>query len=476
MKRGSWSVSELVEELNELLEAGFSSVVVEGELTNVSRSARGHLYFSLKDESAAIDCVMWGSTTGRLKFEPEEGLAVRAAGAVKIYPQRGRLQLVVRTMTPEGAGALQLAYEQLKRRLEEEGLFSEERKRPMPSVPQRIGIVTSPTGAALRDIVAVLTRFEHLQILVAPARVQGEGAAAEIAEALKRLGGSGRVDLVILARGGGSLEDLWAFNEEATARAVATCSVPVISGVGHHVDYTIADFVADVRATTPTQAAELVVDLLERQDDRLAAATMDLHRLVQQKLRLAQVKLNGLEGSSGLARLPHRIALARSVLQRASQLPELIRVRFSRLSRILDVTYRHLRSSPTRFAVSGQRRLLETRCEQLHQLLGARIHQQTARLERAEGGLDHLNPRRVLQRGYSITTLSGSAAPLRSSREVSPGSVLTTQFGEGSVDSVVPGRATRKRPQEKPSKDRQQGLFDSETNEPEEDDTESAGR
>ncbi|MCP4896538.1 MAG: exodeoxyribonuclease VII large subunit [bacterium] len=459
MKGRTWTVAELVEELNSLLEASFSSVSVEGELTNVTRSARGHLYFSLKDESAAIDCVMWGSTAGRLKFEPEEGLAVRAAGAVKIYQQRGRLQLVVRSLVPEGVGALQLAYEQLKRRLEEEGLFAEERKRQMPALPQRIGIVTSPSGAALRDIVAVLTRHQRLQILVAGARVQGDGAAEEIASAIERLGSSGRVDLVVVSRGGGSLEDLWAFNEEATARAIATCPVPVISGVGHHVDYTIADFVADIRATTPTQAAELIVNHLEAQEDRLDVASFELRRATEQKVRLAHATLAGLEGSSGLARLPQRVALMRAMIERAVRLPDLIRRRFSRLAERLEASDRAVRRAPARFATETQRRLLETRCDQLAQLLAARMSRELGRIEHAEAGLNHLNPRRVLDRGYSITTVDGKPTPLRSVNEVRPGARLITQLSDGTVRSLVPGKSKSRRDSKKDNESGQQTLF-----------------
>ncbi len=234
-----YSVAALIAAVNTLLEQGFSGVQVEGEVTNASTSGRGHIYFSLKDDSAAIDCVMWSSRARRLKFEVEDGLAALASGSLTIYPQRGRFQMVVDKIEPQGVGALQLAFEQLKKKLEAEGLFAAERKRPLPALPNRVGIVTSATGAALQDMLKILRRFSNLEVFVAPAMVQGEGAATEIAAAIKRLIASKRVKLIIVGRGGGSFEDLWAFNEEEVARAIAASPVPVISGVGHEVDFTI---------------------------------------------------------------------------------------------------------------------------------------------------------------------------------------------------------------------------------------------
>jgi exodeoxyribonuclease VII large subunit len=351
-----YSVAALIAEVNILLDQGFSGVRVEGEVTNASTSARGHIYFSLKDESAALDCVMWGSRARRIRFQVEDGLAVLALGSLTVYPQRGRFQMVVEDLQPQGVGALQLAFEQLKKKLEAEGLFAAERKKPMPMLPNRVGIVTSATGAALQDMLKVLRRFPHLEIFVAPAMVQGEGAAREIATAIRRLTDSGRVNVVIVGRGGGSLEDLWAFNEEEVARAIARSPVPVISGVGHEVDFTIADFVADIRATTPTQAAELVVTRLEDQERRLYDARARLLRDLDRQLQLARTRLAGLEGSSGLARVPQRVRLLRERLHRAARLsPALRRVVVSARSR-LDLATRALHRLPARVAAGGHRR------------------------------------------------------------------------------------------------------------------------
>ncbi len=432
-----YTVAALIAEVNTLLEQGFSGVRVEGEVTNASTSGRGHIYFSLKDDGAAIDCVMWSSRARRLKFEVEDGLAALASGSLTIYPQRGRFQMVVDRIEPQGVGALQLAFEQLKKKLEDEGLFAAERKQALPALPNRIGIVTSATGAALQDMLKILRRSPNLEVLVAPAMVQGEGAATEIAAAIKGLTATNRVKLIIVGRGGGSLEDLWAFNEEAVARAIATSPVPVISGVGHEVDFTIADFVADIRATTPTQAAEIVVSRLEEQERRLADARTLLLRDIDRKLALARTRLAGLAGSSGLARVPQRVRLLHQRLQRALRLgPALQRV-FSVAGARLKTATRGLHHLPARIAAGGHRRLLVSRREQLAQLMGARIAQLRSRIAADERALVHLGPTKVLDRGYSITRIEGSDKPLRDGARVQPGQALITRLARGEVRSLV---------------------------------------
>jgi len=413
-----YTVAALIAEVNTLLEQGFSGVRVEGEVTNASISGRGHIYFSLKDDSAAIDCVMWSSRARRLKFEVEDGLAV-----LKIEPQ--------------GVGALQLAFEQLKKKLEAEGLFAAERKQSLPALPNRVGIVTSATGAALQDMLKILRRFPNLEVLVAPAMVQGGGAAAEIAAAITRLVASGRANVIIVGRGGGSLEDLWAFNEEEVARAIAASPVPIISGVGHEVDFTIADFVADIRATTPTQAAELVVSRLEEQDRRLGDARALLLRDLDRKLALARTRLAGLAGSSGLARVPQRVRLLRERLRRALQLGPALRRVFAAAEARLEIATRGLHRLPARIAAGGHRRLLVSRREQLTQLMGARIAQLRSRIIAGERALIHLGPTKVLERGYSITSLEGSEKPLRDAARVHGGQTLITRLARGEVRSLV---------------------------------------
>ena len=433
----TWTVSALIREVNSLLEQGFSGLHVEGEITNVSRSARGHLYFSLKDDSASVDAVMWASRAGRLKFEVEDGLAVVAAGSLTIYAQRGRFQLVVDGLEPQGLGALQLAFEQLKKKLEAEGLFAAERKRPMPALPNRVGIVTSLSGAALHDMLRVLTRAPHLEVIVAPAAVQGDGAAAEIAAAIGRLAKSGLVDVMIVGRGGGSLEDLWAFNEEAVARAVAESVVPVISGVGHEVDFTICDFVADLRAATPTQAAELIVAQLERQERRLDDASAALLREFVRTRAMARTRLGALAGSSGLARLPHRVRLLRARLDRTTRIRQVfqgVRERaHHRLARAAGV----LKRLPTRVAAGGHRRVVDSRRQQLGQLVTARCARSRDALAAHERSLNHLSPNKVLDRGYSITTVVGEVRPLRDPKKVRPGQELRTTLARGELRSLV---------------------------------------
>src|SRR5947208_777832 len=254
------TVSELTAGIRHLLETAYVDVWVEGEISNCRLWNTGHLYFTLKDPGTQLKAVMFKSAVRSLKFKPEDGLHVVARGRLSVYDPKGEYQIVCEQMEPHGRGALQLAFDQLKRRLQAEGLFDLARKRPLPSLPRKIGIVTSLDGAAIRDIIKVLKRrYANAQLVIRPTRVQGEGAALDIARAIKAIGGVADVDVVIVGRGGGSIEDLWAFNEEGVARAIGGCQVPTISAVGHETDVTIADFVADLRASTPSAAAEMVV-------------------------------------------------------------------------------------------------------------------------------------------------------------------------------------------------------------------------
>src|SRR3989441_1837634 len=274
------TVSELTSQLRAVVEERFPAVWVEGEISNFRLYGSGHAYFTLKDEGAQLRAVLFRNRARRLRFEPCDGQHVLAFGSLEIYAQRGEYQFVVELLEPKGLGALQRAFEQLKARLGAEGLFDTARKRELPRFPRKIGIVTSPSGAALRDMLRVIgRRFGELHIVIAPCRVQGEGAAAEIAQGLRELNGLGDVDVIIVGRGGGSLEDLWAFNEEVVARAIAASKVPVVSAVGHEVDFTIADFVADLRAPTPSNAGDLVVSEKQAVVDALAQLRARLVRV-----------------------------------------------------------------------------------------------------------------------------------------------------------------------------------------------------
>jgi len=299
------TVSELTRDIKEVLENIFSEVFVEGEISNLRQPASGHLYFSLKDDKSCLRCVMFRSSGVRLKFVPGDGMKVIAKGRIGVYERDGQYQLYVDSLDPKGKGALQEAFEQLKEKLSKEGLFDESRKRPLPFIPKAIGVVTSATGAVIRDILHVLDRrFPGHRVIINPVRVQGEEAKGEIALAIEEFNSLGNVDVIIVARGGGSLEDLWCFNEEIVARAIYNSKIPVISAVGHETDYTIADFVADKRAPTPSAAAEIVMpskeELREKIESLLLALWRGLSDIVPENLQriddLVQALLRALEG------------------------------------------------------------------------------------------------------------------------------------------------------------------------------------
>jgi exodeoxyribonuclease VII large subunit len=260
MDQKIYSVSSLTREVKELLEMSFPRLWVEGEISNLKFHSSGHIYFTLKDENSQINCAMWRFRTNQLLFQPQDGMQILVEGELQIYEKGGIYQLIIHQIQPAGVGALQLAFEELKKKLHEEGLFDEQYKKPLPLYPEKIGIITSPTGAAIRDIVSVATRrFPGIQLILYPVRVQGTGAAEEIVEAIRAFNEYGEVEALIVGRGGGSLEDLWAFNEEIVARAIFESKIPIVSAVGHEIDFSVSDFVADYRAPTPSAAAEMVV-------------------------------------------------------------------------------------------------------------------------------------------------------------------------------------------------------------------------
>jgi len=307
-----YTVSDLTGEIRALLEDSFSGIWVEAEVSNFHHHSSGHLYFTLKDQESQIRAVMFRMQNRHLRFKPQDGLAVLVYGELSVYERRGEYQVVVEYMEPKGLGALQLAFEQLKEKLHAEGLFDEARKRPIPMLPRRVGVITSPTGAAIRDILHVLRRrFAGVDVLIYPVTVQGDQAAPEIVDAIRELNRRGGLDVLILARGGGSIEDLWAFNEEIVARAIADSKIPVISAVGHEVDYTIADFVADLRAPTPSAAAELVIakkdELTQRLDDLEARMT----GAVRSRLHGLKMRMAGLDRHLRLLNPMERIRMQR---------------------------------------------------------------------------------------------------------------------------------------------------------------------
>lgn len=435
-----WTVGELIRQVNAVLAGAVGEVVVRGELSGVKVAGSGHCYFQLKDAEGTLSCALWGSRADRLKFKLTDGLAVLVRGSLEIYAQRGSLQLIASEVIPEGIGELQLAFEQLKAKLAAEGLFAAERKRPIPALPRRLGLVTSASGAAVRDVLKVLERWEHLSVLLYPVRVQGRGAAGEVARAVRYLGGSGRVDVVLVVRGGGSLEDLWAFNEEVVARAIAACPVPVISGVGHEVDFTIADFVADIRAATPTQAAELVVARLEGQSRRVEQGAERLRRAMGRRLDRLALRLQALEGARGLARLPQRVTALRQRVEHLAELPRRLRAVLVGRHRRLDGATTRLLHWPTRLGAPRRRELVTVRLAVAGERLKGLLRRRAADLAQKERTLIALSPREVLRRGYSITTRGGHSRPLRSPREVEAGEPVVTTLAEGQLRSLVIAR------------------------------------
>src|SRR6266404_465189 len=303
-QRRALSVSELTARLRTIVEREFFDVYVEGEISNFHRHSSGHWYFSLKDDSASLRCASFRMQNRMIRFVPEDGVHVIARGRLSIYDARGEYQLIVEHLEPVGAGALQLALEQLKKRLADDGLFSAERKRPLPVLPRCIGVVTSPTGAAIRDILRVLKRRnEAVSVMIAPVRVQGDGAASEIARGLRLLNSRKEVDAIIVGRGGGSTEDLSSFNDEAVARAIYNSRVPVISAVGHEMDITIADLVADLRASTPSAAAEMVASARDEMCARVAGLAEDARKAVRYRLLALRGRLADMESSRSFLRV-----------------------------------------------------------------------------------------------------------------------------------------------------------------------------
>ena len=491
-----------VRQVNELLRGVIAQHVpatlhVLGEIGDLSRPTSGHLYFTLKDAHSELRCVMWRSTAAQLRFDPEPGLEVIATGTVEVYPPRGTYQLIARKLEPRGVGALEIAFRQLRERLEREGLFAPERKRPLPRIPERIALVTSPSGAAIRDILHTLARrYPVLEILVYPVRVQGEGAAQEIADAVRMLNADaaalGGIDLAIVGRGGGSLEDLWPFNEEIVARAIAASRVPIVSAVGHEVDVTISDLVADLRAPTPTAAAELVTpqltDLVAAFDRQRQRAT----RFITHATRLAQTRLDAVRTSRSLARPQALLAECR---QLTDETQNRLRIALERLhaeaGRRLDARQQAL----ARYQAGGQFARARQAVDRYgHRLLWAlstralqaehELAQQHTRLERlamaarvreARGHLRQVlerlelalrwglsqrrrllaaraqaiavcSPRRILERGYSLTRHARSGRVIRSVAEIHDGLQLDIELSDGHF------RATAEDP-------RQPGLF-----------------
>ena len=437
-ERQVYTVSELTMRIKATLEEGFPMVWVEGEISNLRTPGSGHAYFTLKDEGAQLSAVLFRGRGRRVRFDLEDGMQVLAFGGLDVYAARGQYQLVVEMMEPKGLGALQLAFEQLKRKLEAEGLFDEARKRPLPAFPRVIGIVTSPTGAAVRDMLNVIgRRFGDLRILIAPVRVQGDEAPREIVQALHNLQAVPDLDVVIVGRGGGSIEDLWAFNDERVARALAACRVPVISAVGHETDFTIADFVADLRAPTPSGAAELVV----REKLAVIETLVDLYARLKQAVT-ADVGARR-ERVEFLLRRRVLTDPARALRDLYRRLDELGgRLRLGLRSSQRHVTHRvalatnALRSRNPLARITGLAALLSQLRGRLASSAAHNMKTSRARFAEVVGRLESLSPLGVLARGYSVTRLP-SGTVVRSAGQVAVGDPLEILLHHGALGARV---------------------------------------
>jgi exodeoxyribonuclease VII large subunit len=437
-ERRVWTVSELTARIKDLLEKEFRTVWVEGEISNCRAAQSGHLYFTLKDEKAQLRCVAFRNQVRLLKFRPEDGLHVTARGALSVYEQRGEYQLYVEHIEPVGLGALQLAFEQLKARLEKEGLFDPARKRTLPVLPRRIGVVTSPTGAAVRDILRVLRRrFPNVHVILYPVKVQGEGAAAEIVEAVGHFNKEKLADVMIVARGGGSLEDLWAFNEETVARAIAASEIPVISGVGHETDFTIADFVADVRAPTPSAAAEIVVRTRQEFDKHVAQLEEKLVQWIRYRLLQWRAQLQDLATSPAFRRPEEMLRQYRQQLDDGvTQLAELLRARLDEARQRITIAGTRLASFDFRAKIAALRQRLEQRGGELEARIARLLVGKRRRLEALMLQLDERSPLRVLERGYAIV-YDAAGNVVRDTEQVGLGDAIAVQLSRGKLKAEV---------------------------------------
>ncbi|GIL18182.1 MAG: exodeoxyribonuclease 7 large subunit [Oligoflexia bacterium] len=427
------TVEQLNREVRQLIEGNLSLVWVQGEISNFKAHTSGHFYFSLKDEKSQIRAVMFRGSNARLRFKPTDGLEVLVRGRISVYEPRGEYQIVCETMEPVGAGALQKAFEQLKEKLKKEGLFDAGRKRPIPLMPRHVAIVTSPTGAAIRDMINVISRrSKSLQVTLVPTLVQGEAAAPQICEALKKAIQLPNVDAIIIGRGGGSMEDLWAFNDEKLARMIAASPVPIISAVGHEVDFTISDFVADLRAPTPSAAAELVVKNTEDLAQRVRSLQRMLTIAIQKHLRAETQKWKGL--SSRLIDPKRRLM---DLMQRNDEL----------LSRLQGATLRYFEKRQLKLQVLQERmprpdqviQKVRNRIELIFVRMANRIQsilqKKNAQLQENMSVLDSLSPLQVLERGYSMTQTKKGI--VYSASDVKVGEEIYISLMKGSLRAEV---------------------------------------
>ena len=436
--RRIWRVGDLVSAVRTTVERGYTDVWVEGEISNFRPADSGHLYFTLKDGDAQLRIVMFRSQARLLRFKPENGLQIVARGRVTIYDARGELQLSAEFLEPVGAGALQLAFEQLKNRLAAEGLFDADRKKPIPQLPRRIGIVTSPRGAALKDMLNILARrHENVGILIYPAQVQGEYAAGEVSAGVKYFNRMKGVDVIIVARGGGSVEDLASFNDEGLARVIAASTFPVISAVGHETDFTICDFVSDMRAPTPSAAAELVIDSKHKLAEHLAHLHRRLDRATRYQLLMARNRLTELAQHGAFGRMQDLLG------RRSQRLDELVFRLASSFSDELRGHHRRLENAASRIRHFDFRRSLTLTRTQLMghtksllHTMHTRLAHDRSRLNELTSKLDALSPVKILERGYALV-FDEKGQLVKDASRLHAGQTISARVSRGVVSAEV---------------------------------------
>ena len=441
MDRRIWSVRDLVAAVRTHLEREYGDAWVEGEVSNFRAHDSGHLYFTLKDQNSQIRVVMFGSKARLLRFRPENGMQVVLRGRVTIYEDRGELQISAEYLDPKGAGALLVAFEQLKAKLEAEGLFDPARKKPIPSLPRRIGVVTSPQAAALRDILNIVRRRHHsASVLIFPAQVQGEAASAEVSAGVRYFNKAQNVDVIIVARGGGSAEDLAAFNHEGLARVVAASVIPVISAVGHETDFTIIDFVADLRAPTPSAAAELVIRSRQEVEEQAEGLRQRLARAMRYRILMGRQALTELAQHGAFGRMTDAI-------HRRQQKLDDLKNRVLRAERqILEKQHRRLelaaaavRHYDVRRMLGGIRKELDSRVAGLAAAARTVLLQRKGRIDQLAGQLEALSPLAILDRGYALV-FDSSGALLKDSAQIKVGDEISARLAKGSLTATVKKR------------------------------------
>jgi exodeoxyribonuclease VII large subunit len=436
--RRVWSVRDLVAAVRTYIEREYSDTWVEGEISNFRAHDSGHLYFTLKDHNSQIRAVMFRSQARLLRFRPENGMQVVLRGRVTIYEDRGELQISAEYLEPKGAGALLVAFEQLKAKLEAEGLFDPSRKKPIPSLPRRIGIVTSPQAAALRDILNIVQRRHHsASVLIFPAQVQGEAASVEVTAGVRYFNKARNVDVIIVARGGGSAEDLAAFNHEGLARAVAASVIPVISAVGHETDFTIIDFVADLRAPTPSAAAELVIRSRQEVEDLAEGLRQRLARAMRYRILMGRQALTELAQHGAFGRITDAINRRQQKLDDLkNRMDRAERQMLERQHRRLELAAAAVRHYDVRRMLAGIRKELDSRVAELAAAARTVLLQRAGRLNELTLQLEALSPLAILNRGYALV-FDSSGMLLKDAERVKPGDEISARLAKGSVTATV---------------------------------------